>query len=290
MKILVIKSQIQKSIFFLLGFIFFSSVFAETIVLKSGEKIQGEIIEKNKEYVKLKTEDKELTFFFGDLDLVGEEKVFDSLGFMSNPGMVSSQLSKRAAIYNNQENYELALKNYTNAINAAKSYPDLHINSLYELRAYVNLKLGNFDQAASDFQKSSEISPYYKALVYRQKGYAYALKGEYLKAVAEYQAALQIVPQNRKFFIGTIYEDQGSSYVLLGKYSKASEVFKKDLIFFPKTLKRYFYNAINLFLQKEYQRAKENLAKAESYDVFANDKLMNKAKEKFALDLETFIK
>lgn len=50
-------------------------IFAETIILKSGQKIEGKIVEKTKEYVKIDFYGVVLTYFFNEIDSIDGEKI-----------------------------------------------------------------------------------------------------------------------------------------------------------------------------------------------------------------------
>ncbi|MEY4572718.1 MAG: hypothetical protein RLZ10_1966, partial [Bacteroidota bacterium] len=178
--------------------------------------------------------------------------------------------SNRAAIYQKQQNYELALADYTQAISNEKENP-----RWYEERANCYIEKGDFTAALKDLDKAIEIASddpvYYnnRADFYKdykneaelaQKDYATALKlskdpyqssralnnraliynvQEKLDlAVEEYSKAIEIFPNYSLF-----YSNRADIYAKQGKLTEALQDYTKAIELDPKNAEHYFYRA-----------------------------------------------
>jgi len=61
---------------FVVSMFFYANVFAETILLKSGKKIDADITEKTEQYIKIDLAGVPLTYFYEDIDTIDGEKIF----------------------------------------------------------------------------------------------------------------------------------------------------------------------------------------------------------------------
>ena len=74
---------------------------------------------------------------------------------------------------------------------------------------------GNYDRAIADYNKALQINPEY-AETYFNRGVAHSLKGDYDRAIEDYTKALQINPQ-----FAVAYLNRGSVYTDKGDYDRA---------------------------------------------------------------------
>ncbi len=72
-----------------LSFLVCASLFADTILLKSGKTVEGKIIEKTSGSVKLEIEGIPLTYYISDIDSINGQKIAQNSG-SSNPTAISS--------------------------------------------------------------------------------------------------------------------------------------------------------------------------------------------------------
>jgi tetratricopeptide (TPR) repeat protein len=152
----------------------------------------------------------------------------------------------RGANYYDQEDYETAIKEFTEVINRYSAFLDAY---LYRGRAHHNKE--DYDKAIADYSQVIRIDPnnsdayflrgniyyfekydYDKAIVdysqvirlkpnnapnsYFRRAYSYAQKGDYDKAIADYSQAIRLNPNN-----ATAYNNRGVSYKNKGDYDKA---------------------------------------------------------------------
>jgi len=84
-------------------------------------------------------------------------------------------------------------------------------------RGVDNFKIGQYDQAISDFSKAIEINPRF-AMAYNHRGIVYDSKGQYDKAISDYTKAIEINPKYAE-----AYNNRAVSYYYKGEYDKAWE-------------------------------------------------------------------
>jgi tetratricopeptide (TPR) repeat protein len=82
---------------------------------------------------------------------------------------------------------------------------------------------GQYDRAISDFNKALEINPGY-AEAYNNRGVAYGFKGQHDKAISDYSKAIEIDPEGVK-----AYHNRAWQYTLKGQFDQAISDLKKAL-------------------------------------------------------------
>jgi len=83
----------------------------------------------------------------------------------------------------------------------------------------VALARGNNDEAIRDLTRalnSGDLSTRDQALAYMDRGAAYYNKGEYAKAIADYNASISLLPD-----YASSYSNRGNAYAAMGDYDKA---------------------------------------------------------------------
>lgn len=175
-------------VFVFMGVLFLSVSFvcAEAIVLKSGKTIEGKLLEKTDEYIKIDFQGVPLRYYFDEIDSID--------GVKQSPSSVEakklSQENNLPAVYTNpakeylklgvacynQGNLSQAILDYNKAIEI-----DPTLVAAYYDRGFTYYKNANYEQAISDYTKAIEINPIF-AYAYEGRAYAYFTKKEYKKA------------------------------------------------------------------------------------------------------------
>jgi tetratricopeptide (TPR) repeat protein len=147
--------------------------------------------------------------------------------------------SNRAEIYQKQENYELALKDYSQAILVDKDNP-----SWYNERANCYIAKGDFSAALKDLDKAIDLAPddpsYYNNRAYFYKNY---MKEDSL-ALKDYVAALGIYTndyETSRSLIGRglIFENQGEFELAIEDFTKAIDKIPEEPDYYSKRANVY---------------------------------------------------
>ena len=141
-----------------------SSVLAAAIVLKSGEKIEGEIVEKNEYYVTIKSQGVTLPYPLSDI-----AQIIDSAAPSSGAGMLAQEkvpddkmalVSAAVAPVLSAKEY-FANKQYPECIEAIKQSMALMPNEPHLIAALggAYYYAGNYKESAASFERALEIEP-----------------------------------------------------------------------------------------------------------------------------------
>jgi tetratricopeptide (TPR) repeat protein len=126
--------------------------------------------------------------------------------------------SNRGDNYLNNGNYDLAIAEYTKAIEL-----DSSLTSLYYNRGLAYESKGDYKNAISDFSQIIIMNPKDGGAFF-ERGLNYALNGAYESAVADFTQAIQLNPED-----AYAYNNRGLSYEYLGQNEKAIQDFEKAL-------------------------------------------------------------
>ncbi len=123
--------------------------------------------------------------------------------------------------------------------NVLKNYQD--IPTAYNNLGEAYLRKGDYEKAISNYNQALKINPNYRKANYFfvNRGTAYHMKGDYEKAIADYQQALRINPKD-----ADAYHNRGTVYLKQGKFEVAIADFNKALEINPKKAETYFYKAV----------------------------------------------
>jgi len=131
--------------------------------------------------------------------------------------------------------------------------------NLYNSRGYNSFEKGQFDLAIADYNRALKIDPN-DPMVLANRGIAYAAKGDFDKAIADHTKVVELDPKNSK-----AYHDLGLSYANKGDFDKAIYYFNKTLEINPEAINDgQFHNdrAVAYFWKKEYDKCWEDVNKA----------------------------
>lgn len=210
----------KRLIILLLVLCFPISLFAETIVLKSGKTVEGKIIEKTDKYIKIDFQGVPITYFLDEIESINETKQ----DLSSAEKIKISQGEKMADVSNKtaeeyfqsgeanlrQRNFTQAISDYTQCIRLEPTYPAAYLN-----RGNVYMMQNNTTQAIMDYDKAIELSPNF-AGVYVSRGLAYAQQGNPTQAISDCTRASTIDPS-----LGNSYGCLAFAYYDLKEYDKA---------------------------------------------------------------------
>jgi ankyrin repeat protein/cytochrome c-type biogenesis protein CcmH/NrfG len=119
----------------------------------------------------------------------------------------------------------------------------------YNKRGCAYADKGDYDRAISDFDKALELDPNY-AFAYSNRGYAYADKGDYDRAISDLDKALELDPRYAEAYL-----NRGLACYRKGSYDRAISDFDKALELNPKLALAYL-NRGNAYRHKsDYDRA-----------------------------------
>ncbi len=180
-------------ILFVLGWLIFlmsnSLAFADTVTLKSGKKINGKVVERTKDYVKIEIEGITVTYWRDEIENVIEDKSTLSQELISEDKQESleGEYRKKVFQYIKEQNYEEANK-------YLKKILELKPDSVY---AHINLgfsyyRLGKFEEALDNLKRAITIDP--------NNATAYALLGITYRALEKEakDALLKFVDLSKK--------------------------------------------------------------------------------------------
>ena len=112
-------------------------------------------------------------------------------------------------------------------------------------------KKGQYDRAISDFNKALEINPR-DGEAYSNRGIAYARKGQYAQAISDLNKALKINPRDAK-----AYNNRGIAYKKKDQYGQAISDFNKALEINPRYPEAYFNKALTYDMMGRIREAIE---------------------------------
>ena len=148
--------------------------------------------------------------------------------------------NNRGIAYGEKDEYDLAIKDFTKAIELEPDYA-----LAYNNRCAVYRKMGKYDKAIEDCNKAIKLKPDY-AEPYNNRGAAYSNKGKIERAIEDYNIAIQLKPDFDKAYYnrGLAYHEKGELDLAIKDYSKAIELNPK--------LVHPYNNRANAYRQKRH--------------------------------------
>ena len=152
--------------------------------------------------------------------------------------MTAEEYNSRGNTYYDQGKYDLAIADYTRAIQLNPKY-----NVAYNNRGYAYNNQGKYDLAIADYTKAIQLDPE-RAYYYNIRGAIYEKQKEYEKALDDYDIAISLgskkAKDNRDILLrehpelnmtaeeynnrGYAYDDQGKYDLAIAYYTRAIEI------------------------------------------------------------------
>ena len=217
---------------------------AETVVLKSGEKVEGTVLEKTDKYIKIDIDGIPVTYFLDELRASAPSL---SSNAPSSPAKKEERPAEDTAYVNFKKGFEkITEKKYQEAEDFFKRARDL--STAFEGFYYYAWKVSH------DFNQG---------VITQETGLACLEGATHLVHKAPEQAipVFEKVLQSNPTY-AFIYIALGSSYLLLNQYEKALSYFQKGLSLDPQEGYAYAVLGWTYMFLSQPQQAKENILKA----------------------------
>ncbi|WP_372367723.1 protein kinase [Candidatus Uabimicrobium sp. HlEnr_7] len=198
----------------------------------------------------------------------GKLEIEDNLKRKSSKAIT---LFESAHFFFNQKKYDLAVKDYTKAIDFNPKY-----SKAYHERGRSLQVQKKYDLAIRDYNKAIELNSKH-FLIYHHRGVTFSYQKKYDLAIKDYTKAIEL---NSKH--GQAYNNRGVLFLRKGKYDLAIKDFNKAIEINPKDGQVY-KNRGGFFLQvRKYDLAIKDYTKAIEfgYDVDQANKFIKLAKRK----------
>jgi hypothetical protein len=144
----------ERKSFLILAAIFLSmdvsSVYAETVVLKSGKEIKGSIVEKTEQYIKMQVDGVPATFWLDEIARVEEDAPVSSEVATPETAVNYSDIEK----YMQEGNYASIVSVIEKAIETEPGNVDFYI-----VTGISHYYLGDYEKSISSFQKALSLQP-----------------------------------------------------------------------------------------------------------------------------------
>jgi len=212
---------------------------AETIALKSGEKIEGAVTEKNDTYVNVNFKGADIAYYTFEIETIDGkpivltkrfkpdkslEFILESKGIKKAPAslniVTAGDYLKRGFTYYNKDNLNQAIADLGRAINAN---PKLTEAYLYRGLAY--MKKNEIDKALNDYNKAIELNPKNEEAYY-VRGLAYADKKDIDRALNDYNKAIELNPKYVQAYLNrsVINQAKGNPEQIIADMGKVIEI------------------------------------------------------------------
>lgn len=185
--------------------------------------------------------------------------------FHSYPGNFRARFNRGAA-YMNEEKYNEAIADFTEAIELAPNAA-----YIYRARADTYRKINSFEKAINDYNKAIVLEPD-KAQAYFGRGCAYDGKGDIYKAIRDYTKAVEIDPKNSI----EAYNNRGSIYYGRGDFDLAIADYSKIIEMRPDFAKAYNDRAAAYLQKKEYDKSRRDIKRVEELGFKPDPDLLGK--------------
>lgn len=129
-----------------------SLVFAETLILKSGSQVQGKIIEKTDQYIKIEVEGAAFSYTLDEIERVEEDVPSLTQENVPQASLESPSIEK----YTSEARQYYLNGEYENALSSLKKAIELDPNqtNLFASLGVLYYHLGNSEDAISSFEKA----------------------------------------------------------------------------------------------------------------------------------------
>lgn len=199
-----------------------------------------------------------------------EEAIKDYTRALSISPFESRIYDGRAEAYAQKSEYEKAVSDYSAAIvlveNYGRQYQNVYLQrmrkqfsvELYNKRGIAYSLKGEYDKALVDFNQSIELLPDL-ADSYNNRGIVYRFKGDYDRALFDYSRAIEL---NLDF--PQAYNNRGYIYFLKKEYDKAINDYNQAIRINPGYGQCYFNRAQTYLKLGKSKQAEQDIVKARS--------------------------
>ena len=139
-----------------------------------------------------------------------------------------------------------------------KAPPPTESAETYFNRAVHYSQKGEYKKAISDYDKAIDINPEF-VVAYLNRGYSHSMMGEFEKAIADYTRAIEINPR-----YAIAYHNRGFVYRRVGEYDRAIPDLTMATEIDPKYASAYYHRGHIYYYKGEYEKAWEDIKKARS--------------------------
>jgi len=254
------KNVIKLVIFF--NLFFPAGLFAEGVILKSGKKIEGRIIEKTGEYVKIESNGNILYYELKYIQGIEEDKPGPNAVnfYLKNSLKYGSQAKFKEAEEELRKGMQIGPSEH-NLQEVSKIIDDLRkglIEEEYALHWFKgshNLINAQYQPAITEFKEALKLRPHDPDLYYYLGVCNYSLE-QYEEAIIDLKKISEIKPNDE------VYYYLGASYYSLGQYPDTIAYMKKVLEINPDDAEAYSIMGTSQYLSGEPEQAQEALRKA----------------------------
>lgn len=226
---------------FVILFLFFPKAsWAETVILKSGKIIEGKIVEKTGQYIKIEVDGMPLYYerkFIADIDENKKDLLLTESGCLKK-GLerasearfeeAGEEFKKGLSLFPDSHNLKQALRLVEGVINGTlKREYALHI-----LKGSYYLMNARTEEALPEFKSALEDNP--NADLYYYLGVCYYASGKYAEAIEYLKKAAEEIKGDDQLFY-----DLGISHYALRRYPEAVAYLEKALEINPQSAEAY---------------------------------------------------
>jgi hypothetical protein len=259
------KSNILFGFLLSVAILFFGNYgFAEIIVLKSGETVEGKITEKTDKYVKVDFFGTALTYFLDDIETIDGLKPTSSATATATTTNTTTTTTAATVPPEEKEKpivggLKYALKgDYENAERKFKEADSLEKGSAEDVRVA---------QLVLEDLNAGKITKDYADKLFKAR--LYLMDTKLQESITELKEAIKMNPNNPH-----AYRALGQCYLLLKQYQQALDTYQKTISLDPNEPRSYFGLGTAYLGLDQKKQAKEALIK--SRELFLNFALQTK--------------
>jgi len=173
----------------------------------------------------------------------------------SNAHKDAAAFNKRGLAYNEKQEYDKAIDDFSEAI---RLNPKDAIAFGNRGNAYDSKQ--EFDKAIADYSEAIRIDPK-RALAFALRGMVYTEKKDYDKAIADFSEAIRLDPKNAAAF-----RNRGVAYYRKKDYDKAIADYSEAIRLDPKNAAAFVIRGVAYRKRQEYDKAIQDYSEAVRLD------------------------